>query len=68
MKLRPLTECEQLQKQIDLLTKQVASLERKLALAYRASEQKALAMHERWVTAISPEVEPIKDRIVMRLK
>jgi hypothetical protein len=66
--VKPLTEADQAQRTIDTLTRQVQTLERKLAHAHRASEQRALTEREKWMTALSPEVGPIQERILGRMR
>ncbi len=68
MKPRPLTECEQLQKQIDLLTAQVRSLENKNALLHHQIERRVHDERQKWIVATSAEVDPIRDRIRGRVK
>ena len=62
------TEAEKLQAENASLQQTIRTLERKLALAYRASEQRALAEREKWMTAIGPEVGVIQQRILDRMR
>ena len=64
---KPLTELEQASKRIGELEHEVASLKRKLALECRKADLRAIAEHEKWLRAISPEVGSIQQRIQERL-
>ena len=46
---------------------QVKRLERKLAVSQRAIDQRALHEREKFVTALSQEVDAIRDRILARI-
>ncbi len=64
---KPMTELEQAHKQIGQLEVEVASLKRRLALECRKADLRAIAEHEKWLRAISPEVEPIRQRVLGRM-